>query len=82
MKKELLRWVSNPRHTAYEADALPTELTSYMVTESYDMVTESYDTVTESRDIITEACDMVTESCNMIGLIPRNIFVDMLHYQH
>ena len=26
MKKELLRWDSNPRHTAYEADALPTEL--------------------------------------------------------
>ena len=25
-KKELLRWDSNPRHTAYEADALPTEL--------------------------------------------------------
>ena len=25
-KKELLRWGSNPRHTAYEADALPTEL--------------------------------------------------------
>ena len=45
------------------------------------MVTESYDIVTESRDIITEACDMVTESCNMmIGLIPINIFVDMLHY--
>ena len=26
MKKELLRWDSNSRHTAYEADALPTEL--------------------------------------------------------
>ena len=26
VKKELLRWDSNPRHTAYEADALPTEL--------------------------------------------------------
>ena len=26
MKKELLRWDSNPRHTAYEVDALPTEL--------------------------------------------------------
>ena len=25
-KKELLRWDSNPQHTAYEADALPTEL--------------------------------------------------------
>ena len=25
-KKGLLRWDSNPRHTAYEADALPTEL--------------------------------------------------------
>ena len=26
VKKELLGWDSNPRHTAYEADALPTEL--------------------------------------------------------
>ena len=26
MKKELLRWDSNPRYTAYEADTLPTEL--------------------------------------------------------
>ena len=26
MKKELLRRDSNPRHTAYEVDALPTEL--------------------------------------------------------
>ena len=26
MIKELLRWNSNSRHTAYEADALPTEL--------------------------------------------------------
>ena len=26
MKKEPLRWDSNPRHTAYEADALPNEL--------------------------------------------------------
>ena len=26
MKMELLRWDSNPRHTAYETDALPTEL--------------------------------------------------------
>ena len=25
-KKKLLRWDSNPQHTAYEADALPTEL--------------------------------------------------------
>ena len=25
-KKELLRWDSNPQYTAYEADALPTEL--------------------------------------------------------
>ena len=25
LKKKLLRWDSNPRHTAYEADALPTE---------------------------------------------------------
>ena len=25
-KKELLRWDSNPRHTAYEAVALPTEI--------------------------------------------------------
>ena len=24
-EKDLLRWDSNPRHTAYEADALPTE---------------------------------------------------------
>ena len=26
MKKELLGWNSNPQHTAYKADALPTEL--------------------------------------------------------
>ena len=26
MKKELLRWDSNTQHTAYEADALTTEL--------------------------------------------------------
>ena len=26
LKKELLRWDLNPRHTTYEADALPTEL--------------------------------------------------------
>ena len=26
MKKELLRWDPNPRHTAYEADTLPNEL--------------------------------------------------------
>ena len=25
-EKELLRWDSNPQHTAYEADDLPTEL--------------------------------------------------------
>ena len=25
-EKELLRWDLNPQHTAYEADALPTEL--------------------------------------------------------
>ena len=25
-EKELLRWDSNPQHTAHEADALPTEL--------------------------------------------------------
>ena len=25
-EKELLRWDSKPQHTAYEADALPTEL--------------------------------------------------------
>ena len=30
MNKELLRWDSNPRHTAYEADDLPTELSKQL----------------------------------------------------